>query len=168
MKKVIIGLFFISLILIIKTANNDYTIPSDAIRFRVIASSNTIKDQYTKIKIKNDIEDLLRADLLKANSQNSAKNIIKNKLPEIENTLKNYEVPYNINLGSNYFPEKKYHGLNYPAGNYESLVITLGSGAGENWWCVLYPPLCLIDTTALEKDEVEYKSFVQELFQKYL
>lgn len=168
MKKVIIGLFFITLILIFKTSNEDFVIPSDAIRFRVIANSNTIKDQYTKIQIKNDIEDILRTDLLKATSKDKAKTTIKNKLPEIESTLKNYQVSYKINLGSNYFPEKKYQGLTYPSGMYDSLVITLGSGAGENWWCVLYPPLCLMDTSKLENNEVEYKSFVQEIFNKYL
>jgi len=49
---------------------------------------------------------------------------------------------------------------------YESLLVTLGSGKGDNWWCVLFPPLCLLE--AEESDKIEYKFFVQELIEKYL
>ena len=66
----------------------------------------------------------------------------------------------------NYFPEKEYKGTIYEEGEYESLLITLGSGEGNNWWCVLFPPLCLIE--AEESEEVEYSFFIKELFEKYL
>ena len=52
-------------------------------------------------------------------------------------------------------------------GYYESLVITLGKGNGENWWCVLFPPLCLMEGEDNNTDEVEYKSFVKEMIDKY-
>lgn len=77
----------------------------------------------------------------------------------------NYLEGFKINYGSNYFPEKKYKGITYKEGYYESLVITLGEGKGDNWWCVLFPPLCLIE--ADESRNVEYKSFVKEMFDKY-
>ena len=73
---------------------------------------------------------------------------------------------YTINYGKNYFPEKKYKGITYSEGYYESVLVTLGSGEGENWWCVLFPPFCLIE--AEENDEVEYKFFLQELIEKIL
>ena len=66
----------------------------------------------------------------------------------------------------NYFPEKEYKGTIYKEGKYESLVITLGNGQGNNFWCVLFPPLCLLD----EEDEttnVEYTSLVKEIIDKY-
>lgn len=66
----------------------------------------------------------------------------------------------------NYFPEKEYKGVKYDEGYYESLVITLGEGKGKNWWCVLFPPLCLVE--AEESDKVEYKFFIKELIDKYL
>ena len=147
MKKVIIILFLFTLIFI-KKQNTEYIIPNDALRFRVIANSNTIEDQKTKIEIKNNIEKLLTSDILTSN-------------------IENYQIPYHISLGKNYFPEKIYKDVKYPEGMYDSLVVTLG-GAGENWWCVLYPPLCLMDEAATNQSNIEYKSIVKELFQKYL
>ena len=91
--------------------------------------------------------------------------------PKIVNDkLKNigYNKKYTINYGYNYFPKKKYKGITYKEGNYESLVITLGEGKGENFWCVLFPPLCLIEADETNNDNVEYKFFVKELIDKYL
>ncbi|MBQ9011225.1 MAG: stage II sporulation protein R, partial [Bacilli bacterium] len=53
-----------------------------------------------------------------------------------------------------------YKGVKYKEGYYESLLVTLGKGKGDNWWCVLFPPLCLIE--ADESSDVQYKSFVKE------
>ena len=67
---------------------------------------------------------------------------------------------YTVDFGYNYFPEKKYRGLKYKEGYYESLVITIGEGKGDNWWCVLFPNLCLVDLE--NKTNVEYKSWIVE------
>ena len=68
----------------------------------------------------------------------------------------------------NYFPKKVYKGVTYEAGNYESLVITLGDGLGKNWWWVMFPPLCLLEAEETEETtEVEYKFFIKELIDKY-
>ena len=71
-----------------------------------------------------------------------------------------------FNLGLNYFPEKEFKGITYDEGYYESLVITIGEGKGDNWWCVLFPPLCMLE--AEESTDVEYKSFVKEIVDKYI
>ena len=89
--------------------------------------------------------------------------IVNDKLKDI-----GYNKKYTINYGYNYFPKKKYKGITYKEGNYESLVITLGEGAGDNFWCVLFPPLCLIEADETSNDNVEYKFFVKELIDKYL
>jgi stage II sporulation protein R len=60
-----------------------------------------------------------------------------------------------------------YKGKTYKPDNYESLVITLGDGLGENFWCVLFPPLCLLETSDEEIDDVEYTSFIKEIIDKY-
>ena len=85
----------------------------------------------------------------------------------IDNTLKENksDISYKINLGYNYFPEKKYKGVTYKEGNYQSLVVTLGEGKGKNWWCVLYPPLCNLEMD--QKDEVEYKMYIKEILKKF-
>ena len=78
-----------------------------------------------------------------------------------------YKMPYRINFGLNYFPQKKYKGIKYEEGLYESLLITLGEGKGNNWWCVLFPPICLLEAEETETNEVEYKSFIKEIIEKY-
>ena len=80
--------------------------------------------------------------------------------------LNNYQVQYDISYGDNFFPSKTYKGIKYPAGYYNSLVITLGQGLGENFWCVMYPPLCLIDENKNSTD-IEYKSYVKDVLLKY-
>ena len=73
-----------------------------------------------------------------------------------------------IKYGFNHFPKKKYKGVTYKEGNYESLVITLGSGNGDNFWCVLLPPLCLLEGDDNSSSNIEYKFFVKDLIDKYL
>ncbi len=166
MKKVIIVLFFLT-ILFISSKEEEFIIPDEAIRFRVIANSNTLEDQAMKLEIKNNIESLLKTDLLEAETKEEAKSDLQNSIPSIEKMIDQYNIPYQVHYGDNYFPEKKYKGVTYQAGNYESLVVTLGKGAGNNWWCVMFPPLCLIDEENIEGD-VDYRLFVKDLFEKYL
>ena len=75
---------------------------------------------------------------------------------------------FQINYGMNYFPEKVYKGVKYADGDYQSLVVTLGEGKGDNWWCVLFPPLCLLEAEETEETtEVEYQFFVKELIDQF-
>lgn len=165
----IIGVFYV---FISDALAKKLTIPSDAIRIRIIPNSNSAFDQDIKLKVKDKIE-ITMYDLLKdAKSSEEAKEIIKNNLELVDKDVKsilseeNYDKGYKINFGENYFPEKEYKGVKYEAGYYESLLITLGKGEGDNWWCVLFPPLCLIEGE--ENTEVEYKSIVMEIIEKYL
>ena len=65
-----------------------------------------------------------------------------------------YDYSARADLGVRYIPEKAYGGITFPAGNYEALNITIGRGEGENWWCVLFPPLCLLEEGTATDDEV--------------
>ena len=145
-------------------------IPEDAIRIRVIPNSN---DRYD-VEIKEEVSEMLKSDmynLLKdIKGTDNAKKVINNNLDNIESNIKdlfikeNYKEEFNVNFGLNYFPEKEYKSIKYKEGYYESLVVTIGEGKGDNWWCVLFPPLCLIE--AEENDDVEYTSFVKEIIDK--
>ena len=168
MKKIIIVLFLFTIILMINSGKEEYIIPDSAIRFRVIANSNTFEDQATKMEIKNNIEDMFKKDILSVSNNIEAKELVNNKIPEIKNLLNNYNINYDLSYGNNYFPEKSYKGVKYEAGMYESLVITLGSGKGENWWCVLFPPLCLMDASSSNTEDVDYQFFVKNIFEKYM
>ena len=168
MKKIIIVLFFVVFVSFLVNGKEEYIIPDSAIRLRVIANSNTFEDQATKMEIKQNIETILKDDLIGVANKTSAKETIQNKIPEMKTMLNNYNIKYNVNYGQNYFPQKTYKGVEYPEGNYESLVVTLGSGAGENWWCVLFPPLCLMDAEETNVSDVDYRFFVKDLFEKYM
>ncbi len=167
MKKGIIILFILSLILIFNTKEKDILIPNNAIRFRVIANSNSVKDQEEKLIIKDNIEKDIYKLIMGVKNKEEVDNILKNNIQEIENIIDKYNVKYDIKYGYNYFPNKNYKGVIYPAGNYESLVITLGEGLGDNFWCVLFPPLCLLDNEKEDVGEVKYKLYVKELLDKF-
>ena len=171
MKKALILLACISLILIFSNDKDYYVIiPKDSIRFRIIPNSNTLEDLHIKEKVKNEINSVINEIEKAENIKESRKNIV-NNIPLIEEKIdnlfqkENYNKPYKINYGTNYFPEKIYKGVKYEAGNYESMVIEIGESSGDNYWCVLFPPLCLID--AEESEEVEYKFFITEIIKKF-
>jgi Stage II sporulation protein R (spore_II_R). len=168
MKKglLVIGIF-VFYILIGNVAVKNNLIPEEAIRIRVIADNNTSDSQKIKEEIKKELEMFLFYKLQNAKGIEEAATIIKNSIPEtkeiIFNILGNEE--YQINYGMNYFPEKEYKGITYMEGYYKSLVVTLGRGEGNNWWCILFPPLCMLDNNNLE--EVEYRSLVADIVNKY-
>ena len=168
MKKIIIVLFLFTVISLISNQKEEFIIPDSAIRLRVIANSNSFEDQAKKMEIKNNIENLLKEDLVTIQNKKEANMLLNNKIPEIKKMINNYKIDYKINYGENYFPEKSYKGIKYEAGMYDSLVVTLGSGKGENWWCVLFPPLCLMDASLSETKDVDYQFFVKNMIEKYM
>ena len=159
--------------LLLSTGHNEIQIPEESLRFRIIPNSNNIEDQNTKLKVKDNLEKVLPNII--GNSSNIIdieKNINDNMYlinDNIRKTLDKEKAFYNFNisLGKNYFPEKEIYGVKYPEGNYESLVITLGDGDGDNWWCVLFPPLCLVEADENDVSNAEYTFFIKEIIDKY-
>jgi len=166
MKKIIIGLFLIMVTAVFINEKEQLLIPDNAIRFRIIANSDSKEDQNLKLEIKSEVEKELYKLVGEARNIEEARNIISNNLKEVDNILKEYNVEYDISYGNNYFPTKTYKGIEYNAGNYESLVITVGKGLGENWWCVLFPPLCLLDEQNSLED-AEYELYATKLINKF-
>lgn len=166
-------LIFISLLLLVvygvfNTQNQEIIIPDTSIRLRVIPNSNQPIDISIKEQVKTYLEQDIYTILKNTPDIESARSTINNSIPQIKDsvqnifTTNNYHKPYQINFGNNYFPEKTYQGVTYPAGEYESLVITIGKGEGDNWWCVLFPNFCLADIS----EDTEYKSYIYELMNK--
>lgn len=172
MKKIIILVIIFMLGYFIFNDAKAYVIPDEAIRIRVVANSNDKYDQQIKHEVSEAVQKRLYQLLKDKKGIEEARKIVKENIDIIKQDIelllnkKNYELGYKITYGMNYFPQKEYKGTIYEEGEYESLLITLGSGEGNNWWCVLFPPLCLIE--AEESEEVEYSFFIKELFEKYL
>ena len=158
MKKIIIVLFLISGAYLISN-KDEIIIPNNAIRFRIIASSNSIEDQLLKNSIKDDLINNVFPNI---NNEND----IYDSIPKMDEIIKKYNVDYKLNYGYNYFPKKEYKGIKYPSGKYKSLVITMEEGLGDNFWCVLYPPLCFIEENE-SYNSIEYKSLFKEVLDNY-
>jgi len=167
MKKIIIILFILTLCTVLFNKEKQVVIPNTAIRFRIIANSDSKKDQSLKYKIRNDIEPDIINTISSVKTIEEARNNIVSYIPNIEEKISTYTQDYKINYGNNYFPKKEYKGVIYEEGEYESLVITLGNGLGENWWCVLFPPLCLLEAEESEIENTEYKFFINEVLSKF-
>lgn len=166
MKKVI-PILFMFVLMYSLTHVSELVIPTDAIRFRVIASSDNSEDQLKKIMVRDAVEELLNEEMSSSKSSSDAYQNLENSLPKIKDTVNKYTSNYHLSLGENYFPTKEYKGITYPSGNYRSLVITLGNGNGHNWWCVMYPPLCLLESKKTNTSDVEYRSFFKDILTHY-
>lgn len=146
------------------------------IRLHVIANSDSKFDQEVKLKVRDEIISVA-GDLNEKKSVDESREWLESQLDDIEAAAEavirengcNYRA--SAELGMRWIPEKTYSDMYFPAGNYEALTVTLGKGEGENWWCVLFPPLCLIieDEAELEEmgleseDQIRVKSWLREV-----
>lgn len=167
MKKLLIISSIIILILI-STKNDQIVIPTNSIRVRVISNSNNINDQLEKVKVKSIVEETLYENIKETKTIEEARTEIKKSIPTLEKSIeKTINNEFSINFGTNYFPKKEMFGIEYNEGNYESIVINIGESKGKNWWCVLFPPICMIEAEENNKDNIEYKSKVLEILNEY-
>lgn len=168
MKKTLILVFIaFIIILLVNQKNSNIIIPKESIRIRIISNSNLEYDIKDKMKVKGEIEKEIYELLKGVKNIEEARNILNNNLDKLNVVVDKMTDNYEISFGNHYFPKKTYKGLIYEEGIYESLVVTLGEGSGDNWWCVLFPPLCLLEGDNEETDDVEYQFFVKELLDKY-
>ncbi|RUS49149.1 stage II sporulation protein R [Cohnella sp. AR92] len=138
-------------------SNDAVIIPQDSIRIRIIAQSDSEEDQAIKRAVRDQVADLIVSWGEMPSTLSEARDFIEARLDEVQSTtdrtLREVKASYGakIELAKVPFPEKTFKGKDYPAADYEALRITLGEGEGANWWCVLFPPLCL--TAATSQDE---------------
>ncbi len=172
MKKILLVTMIIVIALVYNKSKDEsiVIIPDNSLRFRLIASSSSLEDKIIKNEVKKEVEKEIATLLKNSNNINKSRKILNDNLENIEviveNTLRKYNTSFDINFGENYFPKKIYKGVVYKEGMYESLVITLGKGNGDNWWCVLFPPLCLLENTENATD-VEYRLFVSSIINHF-
>lgn len=134
-----------------KASDNKMAIPEDAIRLRILANSDHADDQRVKRNVRDVVNHQIETWVQDLNTVPQAKKVIRAHLDTIRTLVKQELLKegmppvFTVKLGQADFPTKLYGGAVYPAGKYEALVVTLGSGEGANWWCVLFPPLCFLD-----------------------
>ncbi|PEF11434.1 stage II sporulation protein R [Bacillus thuringiensis] len=144
-------------------AKGPSVIPKEAVRLRILANSDSDKDQELKRKVRDEVKAQIDGWVADLTSFEEARKVIQSHIPEIEKTVENtlkregskesFQVKFSKNVK---FPTKVYGNFIYPAGEYEAVLITIGEGEGANWWCVLFPPMCFLDFssgTAVRKEE---------------
>lgn len=163
MKKKLLPIFFIIFLLIIyillcidsyvnAVSNN---ISSSVFRLHVIANSDSVEDQSLKYKVRDKILEYTNTLIdVNSNSKEDIINIANQNIDILKSIAQNtvYENGFNYNvnisIGNFYFPTKYYGDISLPAGYYDALRVEIGNAKGQNWWCVMFPPLCFVDVTS--------------------
>lgn len=132
----------------------DESISNSVIRFHIRANSDSEDDQALKLKVRDAVLTYLEPELAEAENLNEARTIMEKHLADIETIAlsviqeEGYDYDVQAYLTREEFPLKSYGDLLFPAGEYEALRVDIGSSEGGNWWCVMYPGLCFVDTAS--------------------
>lgn len=123
------------------------------LRLHVVANSDNTEDQLLKLAVKDDIVNLMKKEFQKTSDVNMAKSQAIKLIPIIEKTAREeirsqgYDYPVKVSVGEYAFPTKSYGNFVLPQGDYQAVKVIIGEGEGRNWWCVLFPPLCLVSSS---------------------
>ncbi len=173
-KAILFGLIFAIFISFARFDTYCDDLRQNVLRLHILANSDSDFDQNIKLEIRNEI--LEKSGCLFGDAENLeiAEDIAKKNLKEFEKTanevLENNNIPYKAKakLGKSYFETREYETFTLPAGYYNSLIITLGKGEGHNWWCVIYPAVCIPSSSEhLSKSTTKKSSAIAENSQKY-
>lgn len=140
---------FICIISCVSFENDCKSIRESLLRLHVIASGDTKEEQALKLRVRDEIlqkgsEIFAHNDTLKDAERKIEDNL--DLLRDIaENTVKanGYTYPVKVTLAESYFPTRRYDNITLPAGTYNAVKVIIGEGTGQNWWCVMFPPMCL-------------------------
>ncbi|MGN0369014.1 MAG: stage II sporulation protein R [Butyrivibrio sp.] len=146
-------------------------IADNIIRFHVRANSDSTVDQELKLKVKDRVVQYLEEELGTAQSLDEARNILYDDMGNLEqialDVIQSEGFAYDVNVyfETSYFPMKVYGDMSFPPGEYEALRIDIGEACGRNWWCVLFPPLCFVDSACSvvpEDTKEQFRSVLSE------
>ena len=131
------------------------------IRLHVIANSDSDADQALKLEVRDRVLDFTTTVLQRSADMEDAQVRLREELTRIEDiaqreiAAQGYDYPVTAQLASAEFPLKEYDGFSLPAGEYMALRLVIGEGAGQNWWCVVYPPLCTAAATDMSRTAIQ-------------
>ncbi len=167
---VIFAIFYIFSVYIFTPVPNPHQDEtSQYLRLHIRANSNSIYDQQTKYAVRNGVLSLITAQTKTAKTAKDATakiSAIKSEIECLSSQISGQNS--SVEITQEQFPTREYNGKIIPQNTYTAVVINLGSGSGDNWWCVAFPPLCYIDGEEIEGDEIILKSKIAEIWDKYL
>lgn len=129
----------------------DQTPCENMLRLHVVAASDSTQDQALKLQLRDRLLPTIQGYIAHAQNAQQASLLLKQNLDQLSQEAVSqaralgFEGEVTVSLNQERFPNRVYAGMNIPAGEYQALRVTLGSGEGANWWCVLYPSLCLLE-----------------------
>jgi len=141
------------------------------LRIHIRANSNGEYDQSVKLKVRDEVIDYIAPLIAECNNCDDVKDTLSLNLSNIEKIAddvllaEGFQYTSSARICNEYFPSRNYNGEIYPADYYDALIMELGSGEGDNWWCVAYPPLCFVGEEMGEN--IQYKSKLVELISKF-
>lgn len=181
-KKSLISLALAIVVLAVSTACFDaesrqssvsaYCNADSIFRLHIIANSNSAEDQAVKLEVRDAVLEYEAENLDAVSAAKTREELMTHGaelLEIIEGVLRSNGFDYGAQMlvGTFPFPDREYNGVLYPAGDYDAFRVILGDGAGENWWCVMFPPLCILksDNGKIDTDEtIEFESVFVKLF----
>lgn len=174
MKKIVCFLLvFILTVIFCGCAEHTTSAGEALIRIHIRANSNDTDDQTVKLKVRDAITGYLNREIGSARSFSEAYAGIGVRLGEIERIGKDvlaregYDYGCRARLNEEFFPTRAYENVVVDSGYYDALIVELGSGKGDNWWCVIYPPLCFVKSSG-SGSEIRYRSIIAEIWRKFI
>ncbi len=173
MKKILIAVAILAVLTVIVLAVPSGKTNADYLRIHIRADSNETADQNVKYKVKSAVVDYLTPYLSNVHSKNDAMSTVKSQLKGIEQVAdkvlaeNGFDYKAHAKLTAEQFPDRKYGELTLEQGVYDALIIELGSGQGNNWWCVVYPPLCFVGGESNGTNQIVYKSVLWEIINEW-
>lgn len=174
MRKVfIVGIITVLMVVFVCFSNTKSNSNEEYLRIHIRANSNLEIDQNVKYKIKDKIVEFLIPTLAECQTKNEAEAAIEKLLGEIENVADNvlrsngFSYCSSAKLCNEFFPTRSYEELTLEEGFYDALILELGEGKGDNWWCVVYPPMCFVSANPTGQGVV-YKSKILHIIRKIL
>ena len=145
----ILAICFISIFLGLMPVHGENEVYDSVLRLHVLANSDTDVDQELKLKVRDAVLAESGDMFADCKTRDEAIEKLQNELPRIqeisEKTIadEGYDYSVSVDFGDEEYPTRNYESFCFPSGTYLSLRIIIGEGEGQNWWCVLYPPMCL-------------------------
>jgi stage II sporulation protein R len=145
----------------------------EVIRIHIRANSNSSYDQEVKLSVRDKVVDFITPLIAECLSCEEVKECLTDNLNRITDVVdcelreNGFEYQSHARINNEYFPSRKYGDKVFPADYYDALIIELGSGQGDNWWCVAYPPLCFVGYENGNIGNIQYKSKSVELINNF-
>ena len=163
----LILIFIISLTVAVGIKSDESSV--EYLRIHIRANSNSEKDQSVKYEIKDKVISYLTPYIANCNTKSQAIKLLNDKKDELTNIIdgllidRGFSYKSNVAVRNEKFPTRVYEDFTLEEGFYDAVIVELGKGAGDNWWCVVYPPLCFTGNGS----EVYYKSKILEIINNF-